>query len=182
VNEMRDYFYELEDHLQIIDDIRNPTGIYKYAEKFIERHGTWSKKFIDIEENGVVTPKEVNDTFTYTHPNHYIQVVVDHKSLISTEKGLKDLHASMGHISSNYFVRLRNKLHASITSVQQQAAAQEKSLIIASIEVSNVQGLFGEFKARGVEFAQMLAKQAWGGTDFQVRDPDGNVISFVTYG
>jgi uncharacterized glyoxalase superfamily protein PhnB len=63
-----------------------------------------------------------------------------------------------------------------------QSAAQEKSLIFASIEVSNVQSLFKEFKARGVEFAQTLKKQAWGGTDFQVRDPDGNVISFVTYG
>ena len=63
-----------------------------------------------------------------------------------------------------------------------QMAAQEKSLILASIQVSNVQGLFKEFKARGVEFAQTLKKQAWGGTDFQVRDPDGNVISFVTYG
>jgi uncharacterized glyoxalase superfamily protein PhnB len=63
-----------------------------------------------------------------------------------------------------------------------QAAAQEKSLICASVEVSNVQGLFEEFKARGVEFAQTLTKQAWGGTDFQVRDPDGNVVSFVTYG
>jgi len=63
-----------------------------------------------------------------------------------------------------------------------QTSAQEKSLIFASIQVSNVQGLFKEFKARGVEFAQTLKKQAWGGTDFQVRDPDGNVISFVTYG
>jgi uncharacterized glyoxalase superfamily protein PhnB len=62
-----------------------------------------------------------------------------------------------------------------------QAAAQEGSLILASIEVANVQGLFEEFKARGVEFPQKLKKQAWGGTDFQVRDPDGNVISFVTY-
>jgi len=58
-----------------------------------------------------------------------------------------------------------------------QAAAQEKSLILASIEV--VQGLFLEFKARGVEFAQPLAKHAWGGTDFQIRDLDGNVLSFV---
>jgi len=63
-----------------------------------------------------------------------------------------------------------------------QTAAQEKSLIFASVEVSNVQGLFKEFKARGVEFAQTLKKQAWGGSDFQVRDPDGNTISFVTYG
>jgi len=63
-----------------------------------------------------------------------------------------------------------------------QIAAREKSLICASIEVSNVQGLFEEFKARDVEFAQTLTKQAWGGTDFHVRDPDGNAISFVTYG
>jgi len=62
-----------------------------------------------------------------------------------------------------------------------QVAAKEKSLIVASIEVANVQGLFEEFKARGVEFAQRLKKQAWGGTDFQVRDPDGNAISFVSY-
>lgn len=63
-----------------------------------------------------------------------------------------------------------------------QIAAQEKSLICASVEVSNVRGLFEEFKARNVQFAQKLTKQAWGGTDFQVCDPDGNVISFVTYG
>ncbi len=62
-----------------------------------------------------------------------------------------------------------------------KAAAQEESLILASIEVANVQGLFEEFKARGVEFPQKLKKQPWGGTDFQVRDPDGNVISFATY-
>jgi uncharacterized glyoxalase superfamily protein PhnB len=62
-----------------------------------------------------------------------------------------------------------------------KAAAEQESLILASIEVANVQSLFEEFKAAGVEFPQKLKKQAWGGTDFQVRDPDGNVISFVTY-
>lgn len=63
-----------------------------------------------------------------------------------------------------------------------EIAAHETSLILASIEVSNVQGLFEEFAAKGVDFAQTLTKQAWGGTDFHVRDPDGNVVSFVSYG
>lgn len=62
-----------------------------------------------------------------------------------------------------------------------EIAVREKSLILASIEVASVQRLFEEFNARDLEFAQKLKKQAWGGTDFQVRDPDGNVISFVTY-
>jgi uncharacterized glyoxalase superfamily protein PhnB len=63
-----------------------------------------------------------------------------------------------------------------------EIASAETSLICASIEVSNVHALFEEFKGRGVEFVQTLSKHPWGGTDFHVRDPDGNVISFVTYG
>ena len=62
-----------------------------------------------------------------------------------------------------------------------EIAKQEESLLCASFQVENVQGIFAEFKERGVEFAQPLTKQAWGGTDFIVQDPDGNAISFVTY-
>jgi uncharacterized glyoxalase superfamily protein PhnB len=61
-------------------------------------------------------------------------------------------------------------------------AAKEGSLILATIEVSDVRALFEEYKARDVEFTQSLVKHPWGGTDFHVCDPDGNVISFVTFG
>jgi catechol 2,3-dioxygenase-like lactoylglutathione lyase family enzyme len=60
-------------------------------------------------------------------------------------------------------------------------AAREASLILATIEVSDVQELFEEFNERGVEFPQTPTRKPWGGTDFHVRDPDGNVISFVRY-
>ncbi len=63
-----------------------------------------------------------------------------------------------------------------------EIAAREPSLILASFEVSDAAALFEEFSGRGADFAQGLVKQAWGGTDFHVRDPDGNVVSFVTYG
>jgi uncharacterized glyoxalase superfamily protein PhnB len=61
-------------------------------------------------------------------------------------------------------------------------AAREESLIVATIEVDDVRALFAEFEARSVPFAQQLVKQEWGGTDFQVRDPDGNAFSFVSFG
>jgi len=63
-----------------------------------------------------------------------------------------------------------------------ELAKREVSLILAVVEVSDVQALFEEFEERGVEFAQTPTRQSWGGTDFHVRDPDGNAISFVTYG
>jgi len=60
-----------------------------------------------------------------------------------------------------------------------ELAAHEGGLILATIEVANVKALFQEYEARGVECPQRLVRQAWGGLDFHVRDPDGNVISFV---
>jgi uncharacterized glyoxalase superfamily protein PhnB len=62
-----------------------------------------------------------------------------------------------------------------------ELAAREDSLILATIEVANVKALFQEYEARGVDFPQRLARQPWGGLDFHVRDPDGNVFSFVQY-
>lgn len=62
-----------------------------------------------------------------------------------------------------------------------ELAEREGSVILATIEVANVKGLFQEYEARNVDFAQRLVRQAWGGLDFDVRDPDGNVMSFVQY-
>jgi uncharacterized glyoxalase superfamily protein PhnB len=62
-----------------------------------------------------------------------------------------------------------------------ELAAREDSLILATVEVSDVLALFDEIKGRGAEIAQVPTKQPWGGTDLHVRDPDGNVISFVTF-
>ena len=51
--------------------------------------------------------------------------------------------------------------------------------IMAFIEVENVKALFAEYVAAGVTFAQRLQKEAWGGQDFVVRDPDGNLVCFT---
>jgi len=61
-------------------------------------------------------------------------------------------------------------------------AVQEDSLILATLEVSDVHALHAELKGLGAEIVQGPTSHPWGGTDVHVRDPDGNVISFVTYG
>ncbi len=62
-----------------------------------------------------------------------------------------------------------------------ELAARESSLILATIEVNDVKALFTEYDGKGIDVAQRPVKQAWGGTDFHVRDPDGNLISCVQY-
>jgi uncharacterized glyoxalase superfamily protein PhnB len=63
-----------------------------------------------------------------------------------------------------------------------ELAGLEAALVLALIEVTNAKALFDAFAASGVEFAQKLVRQPWGGIDFHVRDPDGNAIAFVEYG
>lgn len=62
-----------------------------------------------------------------------------------------------------------------------ELAARETSLILATIATGDVKALFAELESRGAEIVQPLTRQAWGGIDFHVRDPDGNRISFVEY-
>jgi len=60
-------------------------------------------------------------------------------------------------------------------------AASECGLILATIEVGNLKALFAELQARAVDMPQGPTRQAWGGITLHVRDPDGNVFSFVEY-
>ena len=56
---------------------------------------------------------------------------------------------------------------------------EDEGLIMAFVPVDNLKALYTEYRAKGVRFSQELTKQAWGGTDFYVSDPDGNRIAFV---
>jgi catechol 2,3-dioxygenase-like lactoylglutathione lyase family enzyme len=52
-------------------------------------------------------------------------------------------------------------------------------LIMAFVQVDNVDALFAEYVAAGAPFGQRLQNEEWGGRDFIVRDPDGNMICFA---
>jgi catechol 2,3-dioxygenase-like lactoylglutathione lyase family enzyme len=57
--------------------------------------------------------------------------------------------------------------------------AAAEGLIMAFLPVENVKALYAEYAEAGLPFHQKLTRQAWGGTDFHLSDPDGNVLAFV---
>jgi catechol 2,3-dioxygenase-like lactoylglutathione lyase family enzyme len=59
------------------------------------------------------------------------------------------------------------------------AREREEGLLSAFLDVDNIQGLFAEYKAAGVDFAHPLRKEPWGMSAFTVLDPDGNCICFA---
>lgn len=62
-----------------------------------------------------------------------------------------------------------------------ELAARESSLIPATVEVNDVKALFAKYGGKGLNLAQKPVKQPWDGTDFHLRDANGNVISVAQY-
>jgi catechol 2,3-dioxygenase-like lactoylglutathione lyase family enzyme len=59
---------------------------------------------------------------------------------------------------------------------------EREELLAASITVggaADLQALFREFEAAGVDFFRPLKQEAWGARTFIVRDPDGNLLLFA---
>jgi len=126
------YFKKIEEIVEFIDDIRNPTGIYKFMKSYARVNGTQHQKTIEFVDRstGEVESKKVDDYYEPNDPDEYVMCIIDHISLISTEKrGIKQLslHESIVELSSNYLIRLRNKFNYIPIVVQQQASSQESN-------------------------------------------------------
>ena len=127
-----EYFKELTKAVTYIDDIRHPTGIFKFMEKYALDNGIQHKKKVEWKNSrtGEVTSTVVDDYYEANNPDEYVIVIIDHISLISTEKEEGrdlSLHQSITKLSSRYLVSLRNKFNYIPVVIQQQALAQESN-------------------------------------------------------
>jgi len=126
----KEYFNKFEEIVEFIDDIRNPTGIFKLLKNYADANGVQHKKIIDFVDNktGEIYKQEVDDWYEPNNPDEYVMIMIDHIGLISTEKKAGqqlNLHSSIVELSSNYLIRLRNKYKYIPVVIQQQASAQE---------------------------------------------------------
>lgn len=122
IEECEEYFRDLEDTLEIIDNVSNPTGIYKKVREHSDKHGTHHKKTIMID--GI--PTEVYSHYEPYDDDTYNIVILDHMSLLQPEKGAK-LHESMTMMSAQYARKQITKHWKYVfVGVQQQTADKEK--------------------------------------------------------
>lgn len=124
IEKHKPYFDKIEEIVTFIDDVRNPTGIYKLMRSYALANGVIHYKNINID--GKET--KVEDYYEPNNPEEYVMCIIDHISLIDPESidGKKmTLHESINHLSSNYLIKLRNRFGQIPIVIQQQAAAQE---------------------------------------------------------
>lgn len=129
-----DYFME---HIEVVDSVSNPTGMYKYCRTYSEKVGTHHWKSVDFTKTGsdgqkVVTKEKVYDRYEPNDPNLHVIVIGDHISLITPEKD-KDSdkylnqHQSMARWSTKYCRGQMTKHWGwTVVNVQQQEQGSEK--------------------------------------------------------
>lgn len=126
LEEYDDYFKQFEETVNIIDNIRNPYGIYKYMQDIAELNGEWTYKEIDwINEDKTTRKIKVKDSWTPNNPNEHIIVIIDNYNVLTPEKGQSTFEA-IHKFSSQYALSMRDDYKYSVVGIQQQAADQEK--------------------------------------------------------
>lgn len=126
----KSYFEKIEEIVEFIDDIRNPTGIFKFVEAYAQANGVMHKKKVEFIDKNTGESKIhiINDYYEPNDPDEYVMIMIDTINLIKTEQseGQKmGLHSSIVKLSSDYLLRLRNRYNYIPVVIQQQAAAQE---------------------------------------------------------
>lgn len=130
IEKYKPYFDKIEEIVEFVDDIRNPTGIYKFVREYAQANGTQHTKKVEFVNNktGEVFEKDIDDWYEPNDPDEYVMIIIDHISLISPENknGQKQgLQAAITDLSSNYLIKLRNKYNYIPVVIQQQASSQE---------------------------------------------------------
>lgn len=157
-----EYFKYLEERIEYIDWIRNPTGIYKHMRKYAHANG----KFY-FKGKEVIIPDNTNDWTGYHYdqyipddPDELIIVITDHVSLLEKEKQMFNQMEAMDKFSSEYCLKMRDNFKYCVVNIQQQAMNSDAKeynrngeLIVAKLRPST--DGFGDMK-RSVRDADIV--------------------------
>jgi hypothetical protein len=122
-DEFKEWMVFFESKVEIIDSVRHPSGISIRVEEYAKENGISHYKEVDDWEN----PGKKRKAFDYYEPNNPEQIVVpivDHASLMS-ERG-KSVYECIKSLSSDYFIKFKNRYGYSPVLVQQQSSDSTK--------------------------------------------------------
>lgn len=125
IKEDKPWFDTLEQTIEIIENIKNPFGIYSHVKKYMENptigEFTSEKEYNFTDENGKLHKGMAKTNYIMKDPDLYVFVIVDNYNNLTPEKGGK-LYDAIGKFSGDYAITLRNIYQCNIVAIQQQAA------------------------------------------------------------
>lgn len=137
IKEAEEYVNNFLDKVQIVDTIRNPTGIYKYVRDYAMKIGRYYDKqgnpLTDKEHDDIALSK--GDAYKKIHeykknnPKHFVIILTDHISLLEPERiegQVLTQWQTMSRFSSKYCLHFRDKFGFTPVNIQQQSSDKER--------------------------------------------------------
>ena len=124
-----DFYME---HIEVVDSVYNPTGMYKYCRSYSEKVGTHHWETKTFVKNGVATDEKVYSHYVQDDPDLHVICIADHISLIYPEYEKKldkvlSKHEAMAKWSTEYCKKQISKHWGwTVVNVQQQEQSKEK--------------------------------------------------------
>jgi hypothetical protein len=127
IEEVSPLAYEILEHVEIFENITNPTGIYKKCKEVSLRYGIHHEKEINIaDDNNNITTKSIYSHYQPFDDTHFV-VLIDNLNIVSPERDAPSLEAAMKKWSYDYARRFLTKAWKwTVVNIQQQAAATEE--------------------------------------------------------
>jgi replicative DNA helicase len=117
--EFKEWMEFFESKVEIIDNIRHPTGISVKIENYAKEHG--ESHYIEVDDwENPGRKRKVFDYYTPNNPNQIVVPIIDHASLLS-ERG-KTVYECIKNLSSEYLIRFVTRYKYSPVLVQQQSS------------------------------------------------------------
>lgn len=132
VRDCRGYIEDYLNSVEVIDTLKKPSDIYRNVRNFACKIGThynqsglpMTHSEVERMYNGDLNAYGLFSHYSLNDPNHYVIIIVDHLSLLQSERG-HDKRSSMELFSSQFCIPLRDRYGFSVVVVQQQAADRE---------------------------------------------------------
>lgn len=114
--DIMDFF---ESHIEFLDGIKNPTGVYKKVVQYAVEHGQRITQQVTITNDfGETTTVDKVVDYKPNDPDEYVIIITDHVGLLQEEKG-KDKRETIKKFSE-YMMEVRDKYRYIPVIVQQQ--------------------------------------------------------------
>lgn len=85
IKEAETFIYRLQEIVEVVDFIRNPTGIFKHIKAYFENPHIGEHVYKEFEDRETGHTKRYLSHYKYKDDNHWVFFVLDHISLLSNE-------------------------------------------------------------------------------------------------
>jgi hypothetical protein len=134
IKDAEKFIYQLQEIVEVVDFIRNPTGISRYIRSYFDNPNIGEHMYKEFEDSRTGETKKYLSHYNYKDKDHWVFFVLDHISLLSNEtapdtKMKLTAYQTFDFMIKDYVLDIFSKRYKMVNViVHQQTPSSEKAV------------------------------------------------------